>query len=92
MVEKKFRFLGLEFVFRGVKATDVNSFDVEEIKSIANQLLSACLGDYAHRIWPIIEDEVVDDVLKNCQDEFTSDDVALAIGREISKRLGFEEV
>lgn len=66
-----------------------------EIEEAATGLLKICTDDYASRIWSIIRDEVVDDaVLCACEpsgeDGFTDGDIALAIGRAIAERFGFE--
>lgn len=66
-----------------------------EIEEAATRLLKTCTDDYASRIWTIIRDEVVDDaVLCACEpsgeDGFTDGDIALAIGRAIAERFGYE--
>ncbi len=66
-----------------------------EIGEAATRLLKTCTDDYASRIWSIIENDVIDDVqLCACEpsgeDGFTDGDIALAIGRAIAERFGFE--
>lgn len=66
-----------------------------EIEEAATGLLKTCTDDYASRIWSIIRDEVVDDVVlcacePSGEDGFTDGDIALAIGRAIAERFGFE--
>ena len=66
-----------------------------EIEEAATRLLKTCTDDYATRIWNVIRDEVVDDVvLCACEpsggDGFTDGDIALAIGRAIAERFGYE--
>ncbi len=66
-----------------------------EIGETATRLLKTCTDDYASRIWSIIENDVIDDVqLCACEpsgeDGFTDGDIALAIGRAIAERFGFE--
>lgn len=66
-----------------------------EIEEAATRLLNTCTDDYASRIWNIIRDEVVNDVvLCACEpsgrDGFTDGDIALAIGRAIAERFGYE--
>ncbi len=64
------------------------------ISEVAYKLLTACVDDYDSRIWNIIKDDVIDDVLECSGIEdgegFTDGDVALAIGRAIAERLGVE--
>lgn len=64
------------------------------ISVIACKLLTACVDDYDSRIWNVIKEDVVNDVME-CSgvqdgDGFTEGDVALAIGRSIAERLGIE--
>lgn len=66
-----------------------------EIEEAATRLLKTCTDDYASRIWSVIHDEVVNDVvLCSCEpsgeDGFTDGDIALALGRAIAERFGFE--
>lgn len=66
-----------------------------EIEEAATGLLKTCTDDYVSRIWSIIRDEVVDDVVlcacePSGEDGFTDGDIALAIGRAIAERFGFE--
>lgn len=66
-----------------------------EIEENATRLLKTCTDDYASRIWNVIRDEVVNDVLlcacePSGEDDFADGDVALAIGRAIAERLGYE--
>ena len=66
-----------------------------EIEEAATGLLKTCTDDYASRIWSIIRDEVVDDVVlcacePSGEDGFTDGDIALAIGRALAERLGYE--
>lgn len=66
-----------------------------EIEEAATRLLKTCTDDYASRIWSVIRDEVVDDVVlcacePSGEDSFTDGDIALAIGRAIAERFGFE--
>ena len=66
-----------------------------EIEVAATRLLKTCTDDYASRIWNIIRDEVVNDVvLCTCEpsgkDSFTDGDIALAIGRAVAERFGYE--
>lgn len=66
-----------------------------EIEDAATRLLKACTDDYASHIWNTIRDEVVNDVqLCACEpsgeDDFTDGDIALAIGRAIAERFGYE--
>ena len=63
-----------------------------EIEEAATGLLKTCTDDYASRIWSIIRDEVVDDVVlcacePSGEDGFTDGDIALAIGRAIAERF-----
>ncbi len=64
------------------------------ISEVACKLLTVCVDDYDARIWNVIKDDVIDDVLECSGIEdgegFTDGDVALAIGRAISERLGIE--
>lgn len=64
------------------------------ISEVACGLLTACVDDYDSRIWDVIRDDVLEDVLmcsgiKNGEG-FTEGDVALSIGRAIAERLGIE--
>ena len=54
--------------------------------------LKTATDDYASRIWNVIEDDVVNDVLEctDGKDGFTKGDVALAIGRVIARKLEIE--
>lgn len=66
-----------------------------EIEEAATRLLKTCTDDYASRIWNVIRDEVVDDVVlcacePSGEDGFTDGDIALAIGRAIAERFGYE--
>lgn len=66
-----------------------------EIEEAATRLLKTCTDDYATRIWNVIRDEVVDDVVlcacePSGEDGFTDGDIALAIGRALAERLGYE--
>lgn len=65
-----------------------------KITEVALKLLTTCVDDYDTRIWNTIENDVIDDVLECSGIErgegFTDGDVALAIGRAISSRLGLE--
>ena len=66
-----------------------------EIEEAATGLLKTCTDDYASRIWSIIRDAVVDDVVlcacePSGEDGFTDGDIALAIGRAIAERFGYE--
>lgn len=66
-----------------------------EIEEAATRLLKTCTDDYASRIWSAIRDEVVDDVVlcacePSGEDGFTDGDIALAIGRALAERLGYE--
>lgn len=66
-----------------------------EIEEAATRLLKTCTDDYASRIWGAIRDEVVDDVVlcacePSGEDGFTDGDIALAIGRAIAERFGYE--
>ena len=66
-----------------------------EIEEAATRLLKTCTDDYASRIWSAIRDEVVDDVVlcacePSGEDGFTDGDIALAIGRAIAERFGYE--
>lgn len=63
------------------------NFDIE---AVATRLLSTSTDDYASRIWDAIKDDVVEDVLECADEQFSEGDVALAIGRAIIKRLGYE--
>lgn len=62
------------------------------IAAVATKLLSACTNDYTSRIWDVIGENVIADVLECTEDEdgFTDGDVALALGRAICKRVGVE--
>lgn len=67
----------------------------QKIEAAAVRLLKTCTDDYASRIWSIIRDDVINDVLLcACEsddvDSFTDGDTALAIGRAIVERFGFE--
>lgn len=64
----------------------------QEIEEAATQLLKRCTDDYALRIWSIIASDVIDDVelCTGDEDGFTDGDIALAIGRAIAERFGFE--
>ena len=66
----------------------------DEIEMEALSLLVRCTDDYASRIWEKIADDVVSDVMEcsGIEDdgEFSSGDVALAIGRAILEALGGE--
>lgn len=64
------------------------------ISEVAFKLLTMCVDDYDSRIWNVIKDDVLTDVLE-CSgiadgEGFTNGDVALAIGRAIAERLGIE--
>ncbi len=66
----------------------------ESIGAIATGLLKTCTDDYASRIWTVIEEDVVHDVLE-CSSVaegggFTDGDVALALGRTLYRSLGGE--
>lgn len=66
-----------------------------EIEEAAIRLLKTCTDDYASRIWNIIRDEVINDVQlcaydPSSEDGFTDGDIALAIGRAIAERFGYE--
>ena len=64
------------------------------LSEVAMELLTLCVDDYNSRIWNVIKDDVLTDVLEcsNIADGegFTEGDVALAIGRAIAGRLGIE--
>lgn len=73
-----------------VRETDAETWITNQIAAAATRLLTTCTDDYAIRIWDRIEALVVADVLEctdNCEDGFTSGDVALAIGRAIAKQF-----
>lgn len=81
------------FKVKCVKDDDAEMPIAKSIAMTALRLLTACIDDYASRIWSCIENIVVADVLEctdNCEDGFTENDVALAIGRALAKRFGFE--
>lgn len=66
-----------------------------EIEEAATRLLKTCTDDYASRIWGVIHDEVVNDVVlcacePSGEDGFTDGDIALALGRAIAERFGIE--
>lgn len=66
------------------------------IGKIAIGLLKSCTDDYASKIWPVIEEDVFNDVLE-CSavtggEGFTNGDVALALGRVLYNRLGCENM
>lgn len=63
----------------------------EEIEYRARQFLAEFAGqDYGGRILEVIKDDVVADVEECADEEWSDDDVRMAIGRAISKRLGAE--
>ena len=65
-----------------------------KIAEIACELLTSCMDDYDSRIWEVIKDDVLEDVLEcsgiDSGEGFTRGDVALSIGRVIAERLGVE--
>lgn len=62
----------------------------EQIEIIAMEFLKPAMDDYASKIWADIQEDVINDVLECAvaaeDGGFTDGDVALAIGRAISKR------
>lgn len=66
--------------------------DADAVASVATEMLKTATDDYASRIWAIIKNDVITDVLE-CTDDvpgFSNGDVALALGRAIASRLGIE--
>lgn len=81
------------FKVKCVKDADAEMPIAKSIAMVALRLLTACIDDYASRIWSRIEDMVIADVLEctnGCEDGFTNGDVALAIGRAIAEQFGIE--
>lgn len=73
----------------------IGNDEVELIKKVelyAIEVLKDCTDDYASRIWALIRDEVIADVLECTADEkvFTRGDICLAIGRALLESLGGE--
>lgn len=67
----------------------------QEIEVAALGLLKTCTDDYASRIWSVIRNDVISDVLlcaceSGDEGSFTDGDTALAIGRAIAERFGYE--
>ena len=62
------------------------------IANYCTEFLKIATDDYAFRIWNVIENDVINDVLEctDGKDGFTKGDVALALGRVIAKKLGIE--
>lgn len=67
-------------------------FFLQWITMYGMESLKTATDDYAFRIWNVIEDDVVNDVLEctDGKDGFTKGDVALAIGRVIARKLEIE--
>lgn len=66
--------------------------EIETIDIVGPVMLKSCTDDYSYAIWMLIRDDVVADI-KECtdgEDGFTQGDLALAIGRVLTKRLGLE--
>lgn len=70
----------------------MNQEEIKVIDIIGPVMLKSCADDYASRIWQSIRTDVIADVLEctDGEDGFVKSDVALAIGRGLSKRLGLE--
>ena len=58
------------------------------VRAVLEDLLSRCMSeDYAHGVADALEDEVFEDVCVSASEAFNYDDVRLAIGRALCRRL-----
>lgn len=65
---------------------------INKIELCASEILCACTDDYASRIWALIRNDVINDVLEctDGEDGFTRGGVCLAIGRALLEGLSSE--
>jgi len=91
--------IGSEFSCNGdfklccVLDDEASTVIADNIEAVAHEKMTRCLDDYAERIWAVIKDAVICDVLtctSGGKDGFSDVDVTLAIGRVIAARLGIE--
>lgn len=62
--------------------------DREEIQMVAKRILMLTTYEYANEIIDELGSEIVDDVIETADENWCDDDVRLAIGRTILKRIG----
>lgn len=65
--------------------------DREEILMVAKRILMLTTYEYADEIIDELGSEIVDDVIETADESWCDDDVRLAIGRTIVKRINSEE-
>ena len=66
--------------------------DREEIQMVAKRILMSTTYEYADKIIDELGSEIVDDVIETADESWCDDDVRLAIGRTIVKRIKKPEV
>lgn len=65
--------------------------DIIQFRNIVEDVLRCSIGDdYVSYVWTLFGGDIIEDVESCADEDYNEDDIRMAIGRVICRRLGIE--